>query len=73
MHPCMCVYAKNMALGQVSTNFMGQVDTVWDTKNVHLNNIKVETCNYSWSKSLELIRMQPKIFSNVGNSKTKVS
>ena len=60
----MCVYAKNMALGQVVTHFMGHVDTVWDTTNVHLN-IKVKICNYSWSKSLELIKMQPKILSNV--------
>ena len=37
----------------------GHVDTVWDTKNVHPNNIKVNICNYSWSKSLELIKMQP--------------
>ena len=61
----MCVYAKNMALGQVVKHFVGHVDTVWDTKNVHLKNIKVNICNYSWSKSLELIKMQPKIFSNV--------
>ena len=25
----MCVYAKNMALGQVVTHFVGHVDTVW--------------------------------------------
>ena len=27
------------------------------------NNIKVKICNYSWSKSLELIKRQPKKFS----------
>ena len=69
----MCVYAKNMALGQVVTNFVGHVDTVWNTKNIHQNNIKVKICNYSWSKSLELIKMQPKIYLDLRNSKTKVS
>ena len=62
---CICVYAKNMALGQVVTHFVGHVDTVWDTKNANLNNIKVKICNYSWGKSLELVKMQSKIFSNV--------
>ena len=54
-----------MALGQVVINFVGHVDTVWDNKNVHMKNIKVNICNHSWSKSLELINMQPDIFSNV--------
>ena len=34
--PCMCVYPKNMALGQVVTNIVGHVDTVWETKQVHV-------------------------------------
>ena len=32
---CTCVYPKNMALGQVVTNIVGHVDTVWETKQVH--------------------------------------
>ena len=32
---CTCVYPKNMALGQVVTNLVGHVDTVWETKQVH--------------------------------------
>ena len=32
---CTCVYPKNMALGQVFTNIVGHVDTVWETKQVH--------------------------------------
>ena len=30
---------------------------------VYQNNIKVKICNYSWSKSLELIKSQPRKFS----------
>ena len=54
MHVRLC---ENMALGQVVTNLVGHVDTVWDTENVHPNNIKVKICNYSLSKSLELIKI----------------
>ena len=54
---CTGVYPKNMALGQVVTKIVGHVDTVWETK--HQNNINVKICNYSWSKSLELIKRQP--------------
>ena len=50
---CTCVYPKNMGLGQVVTIIVGHVDTVWETKQ---NNIKVKICNYSWCKSLELIK-----------------
>ena len=32
---CTCVYPKNMALGQVVTNIVGHVDTVWEAKQVH--------------------------------------
>ena len=32
---CTCVYPKNMAMGQVVTNTVGHVDTVWETKQVH--------------------------------------
>ena len=32
---CTCVYPKNMALGQVVTNIVGHVDTVWETEQVH--------------------------------------
>ena len=32
---CTGVYPKNMALGQVVTNIVGHVDTVWETKRVH--------------------------------------
>ena len=31
----MCVYPKNIALGQVVTNIVGHVDTVWDTEKVY--------------------------------------
>ncbi len=31
---------------------------------VYQNNIKVKICNCSWNKSLELIKHQPKKFSN---------
>ena len=30
-----CVCPKNMALGQVVTNIVWHVDTVWETKQVH--------------------------------------
>ena len=32
---CTGVYPKNMALGQVVTQIVGHVDTVWDTKQVY--------------------------------------
>ena len=32
---CTCVYPDNMALGQVVTNIVVHVDTVWDTKLLH--------------------------------------
>ena len=32
---CSGVYPKNMALGQVVTNIVGHVDTVWESKQVH--------------------------------------
>ena len=67
MHRCSmhtCVYPKNMASGQVVTNIVGHVDTVWDTY-IYQNNIKDKICNYSWSKSLGLIKFQPKKFSKV--------
>ena len=32
---CTCVYPRNMALGQVVTNIVGHVDSVWDTKQVY--------------------------------------
>ena len=63
------IYAKN--IGQVVTNFMGHVDTAWDTKQVYTSyyqyniKVKIKSCDYSWSKSLELIKMQPKKVSNV--------
>ena len=33
------VYPKNMALGQVVTNIVGHVDTVWESKQVHTKTI----------------------------------
>ena len=32
---CTGVYPKNMALGQVVTQIVGHVDTVWETKQVY--------------------------------------
>ena len=32
---CTGVYPKNIALGQVVTTIVGQVDTVWETKQVY--------------------------------------
>ena len=32
---CTGVYPKNMASGQVVTQIVGQVDTVWETKQVY--------------------------------------
>ena len=32
---CACLYMKNMALGQVVTNIVGHVYTVWDMKQVY--------------------------------------
>ena len=61
---CTDVYPKNMALGQVVTKIVGHVDTVWETKQVYARiSLKSKICNYSWSKSLELIKRQPKKFS----------
>ena len=41
MHVCIdatrtCVYPKNMAFGQVGTNIVGHVDTVWGMKQVYI-------------------------------------
>ena len=62
---CTCVYLKNMALGQVVTNIVGQVDTVWKTKQVHtritLNSTNVTIHGVHRWNSLS----QPKKFSNV--------
>ena len=61
---CTGVYPKNMALGQVVTKIVGHDDrySVGNETSVYQNNIKVKICNYSWSKSLELIKSQPKKF-----------
>ena len=65
---CTCVYPKNIALGQVVTQIVGHVDTVWDTTtSVYQNNIKVNICNYSGSNALELITIQSKKFNNVAD------
>ena len=65
---CTGVYPKNMALGQVVTKIVGHVDTcIGNERSVYQNNIKLKKCNYSWSKSLELIKSQPKKFSFFNN------
>ena len=62
---CTCVYTKNMALGQVVTNIVGHVDTVWETKQVHIRTtlkskyVTIRGVNHWNSLS------QPKKFSNV--------
>ena len=33
---CTCVYPETMASGQVVTNIVGHVDTIWDTKQVYV-------------------------------------
>ena len=53
-----------MALGQVVTNIVGHVDTVWETKQVYTRTTLNQHNNYSWSKSLELIKIEPKKFRN---------
>ena len=62
---CTCVYPKNMALGQVVTNIVGHVDTVWETKQVHtrttLKSKYVIIHGVNRWNSLS----QPKTFSNV--------
>ena len=62
---CTCVYLKNMALGQVVTNIVGHVDTVWETKQVHtrttLKSKYVTIHGVNRWNSLS----QPKTFSNV--------
>ena len=62
---CTCVYPKNMALGQVVTNIVGHVDTVWETKQVHtrttLKSKYVTIHGVNRWNSLS----QPKKFSNV--------
>ena len=62
---CMCVCPKNMALGQVVTNIVGHVDTVWETKQVHtrktLKSTYVTIHGVNHWNSLS----QPKKFSNV--------
>ena len=37
--------------------------SIGNETSVYQNNIKFKKCNYSWSKSLELIKSQPKKFS----------
>ena len=63
--PYTCVYLKNMALGQVVTNIVGHVDTVWETKQVHtrttLKSKYVTIHGVNRWNSLS----QPKKFSNV--------
>ena len=62
---CTCVYPKNMALGQVVTNIVGHVDTLWETKQVHtrttLKSKYVTIHGVNQWNSLS----QPKKFSNV--------
>ena len=60
---CTGVYPKNMALGQVVTKIGGTLIQYGKETSVYQNNIKVKICKYSWSKSLELIKRQPKKFS----------
>ena len=58
-----------MALGQVVTKIVGHVDTACDMKQVYSipeKNIKVKICNIL-SKWLELIKIEPKKFSNVAD------
>ena len=64
---CMGVNPKNIALGQVVTKIVGHVGSVGNETSVYQNNIKVKICNYSCSKSLELIKSQPKKFSFFSN------
>ena len=62
---CTCVYPKIMALGQVVTNIVGHVDTVWESKQVHTrttlksNYVTIHGVNGCTSLS------QPNIFSYV--------
>ena len=62
---CSGVYPKNMALGQVVTNIVGHVDTVWESKQVHtrttLKSQYVTIHGVNRWNSLS----QPKKFSNV--------
>ena len=58
---CTCVYPKNMALGQVVTNIVGHVDTVWETKQVHTRTTLKSKYGVNRWNSLS----QPKKFSNV--------
>ena len=62
---CTYVYPKNMALGQVVTNIVGHVDTLWETKQVHtrttLKSKYVTIHGVNQWNSLS----QPKKFSNV--------
>ena len=61
---CTCGYPKNMALGQVVTNIVRHVDTVWETKQVHTRTtlhskyVTIHGVNHWNSLS------QPKKFSN---------
>ena len=62
---CTCAYPKIMGLGQVVTNIVGHVDTVWETKQVHtrttLKSRYVTIHGVSGCTSLS----QPKKFINV--------
>ena len=62
---CTCVYPKNMALGQVVTNFVGHVDTVWETKQVHTRTTLKSKYVTIRGVNLWNSLSQPKKFSNV--------